>query len=141
EAGDVLLLDFDEMVRVTGKSGNVLTVERGVGGRGARTGAEAGATVYVLGDQPFAKPTISDAWQLGVDAVTPFARVPAIPEGLLGARGKAYAMTDSGNYILRSDDTSSATQITFDAGPKGGSHGHMDLLNFELWSGGRPLIV
>ncbi|RYE74322.1 MAG: alginate lyase family protein, partial [Myxococcales bacterium] len=140
-AGDVLLLDLDEMVRVTGKSGNTLTVERGVGGKPARTGAEAGAGIYNLGDQPFAKPTAGDVWQLGVGAVQPFRTVPGIPTGLLGERGRAYAMPDSGNYILRSDDTGSATQVTFDAGPKGGSHGHMDLLNFELWSGGRPLIV
>jgi hypothetical protein len=46
-------------------------------------------------------------------------------------RPDSYALPDSGYYILRSD----GTQVIFDAGPKGGSHGHYDLLNFELSRG------
>ena len=34
-----------------------------------------------------------------------------------------------------------ARQITFDAGSKGGNHGHFDLLNFELFGYGKPLIA
>lgn len=139
--GDVLIgAGRSEMIRVTGKSGNALSVEREVGGTSAQT-LSSGAGIYNLGDQPFAKATIGDVWMLGPTVMAPFANVPAIPEGVLGPRGKSYAMTDSGNYILRSDDSGSATQITFDSGPKGGFHGHHDLLNFELWSGGRPLII
>lgn len=139
--GDVLTgAGKSEMMRVTNKSGNTLTVQRGVSGTTTQT-LTASAVIHNLGDQPFAKPTIGDVWMLGTEITEPFTNVPAIPEGVLGERGKAYAMTDSGNYILRSDDTSDATQITFDAGPKGGFHGHHDLLNFELWSGGRPLII
>ena len=33
-----------------------------------------------------------------------------------------------------------ARQLTFDAGPNGGGHGHYDLLSFELFGYGRPLI-
>ena len=112
-----------------------------MGGNDAKNIAN-GVTIYDLGDQPFARATIGDVWLLGVrrdNAVQPTR--PRFPTGILGDRGKAYAMPDSGNYILRSDNSSNATQITFDAGPKGGFHGHNDLLNFELWSGGRPLIV
>lgn len=139
--GDALTgADKTELMRVTGKSGNTLTVTRGVGGTNPQS-MSSGQTIYGLDDQPFARPNLSDVWQLGIGATRPFVDVPSIPEGVLGNRGKGYAMPDSGNYIVRSDDTSSATQITFDSGPKGGSHGHMDLLNFELWSGGRPLIV
>ena len=139
--GDVLTPDDQgELLRVAGKSGNTLTVERAVGGSDADNIAN-GLTIYDLGDQPFARATIGDVWLLGINATTPFAHVPGVPDGVLGTRGRSYAMPDSGNYILRSDDSSSATQITFDAGPKGGFHGHNDLLNFELWSGGRPLIV
>lgn len=141
EVGDVLTpADKSELMRVTGKSGNTLTVMRAVGGTSAQS-LTSGQVIYDLDDQPFAKPTAGDVWQLGTGATRPFIDVPAIPEGVLGDRGKAFAMPDSGNYILRSDNTGGATQITFDNGPKGGSHGHMDLLNFELWSGGRPLIV
>jgi hypothetical protein len=43
-------------------------------------------------------------------------------------RPDSYALPDSGYYVLRSD----VTQVVFDAGPKGGGHGHYDLLNFEL---------
>ncbi len=139
--GDVLIgAGKSEMIRVSNKSGNTLTVERGIGGTTAQS-LTSGAVIYDLGDQPFAKPTIGDVWMLGTATTTPFANVPAVPEGVLGARGKAYAMTDSGNFILRSDDSSDATQVIFDAGPKGGAHGHLDLLNFELWSGGHPLII
>ena len=139
--GDVLTGQArSELIRVTGKNGNTINVERAVGGTAAQT-LSSGGTIYVLGDQPFAKPTIGDVWLLGQAATTPFLNVPTTPEGVLGTRGKAYAMTDSGNYIMRSDDSSSATQITFDVGPKGGPHGHLDPLNFELWSGDRPLIV
>ncbi|MDB5319268.1 MAG: Heparinase family protein [Phycisphaerales bacterium] len=53
-------------------------------------------------------------------------------------RGTSYALPDAGYYLLRSrelggpDDAGSATQVVFDAGPKGGTHGHYDLLSFEL---------
>jgi hypothetical protein len=141
DVGDILIgQGKSEMMRVTGKSGNTISLERGVGGTTPQSIPESNL-IYNLGDQPFAKPTIGDVWMLGPTITDPFANVPAVPEGVLGVRGKSYAMTDSGNYILRSDDSGDATQITFDAGPKGGFHGHHDLLNFELWSGGNPLII
>ena len=74
------------------------------------------------------------------NAVTPYLTEPPFQAVDLVSRGDAYAMTDSGNYIMRSGDDANARQIIFDAGPKGGSHGHYDLLNFELSGYGRPLI-
>ena len=87
---------------------------------------------------PAAKPRLRDVWLLGSNAVDPYIGNAVYPA--LGTRGKTYALTDSGNYIMRSGNSSDANQIIFDAGPKGGLHGHYDLFNFELWGGGRPLI-
>ena len=88
---------------------------------------------------PMAKPAARDVFVAGVAAATPFVNAPTRPSSL-GVRGDTYAMTDSGNYVMRSGDGTDATQINFDAGPKGGSHGHYDLLSFELSGYGRPLI-
>ena len=40
-----------------------------------------------------------------------------------------------------SDDSSNGLQVTFNAGPKGGGHGHLDYLNFELYGYGKALIA
>jgi hypothetical protein len=45
----------------------------------------------------------------------------------------AFAMPDSGYYVMRTGDGSDLRVIA-DAGPKGGEHGHYDLLNFEMVS-------
>src|SRR5207237_1256674 len=58
----------------------------------------------------------------------------------LSDRGKTFDLPDDGYYIMRSGADSNARQITFDAGPTGGVHGHYDLLNFELFGYGKPLI-
>jgi hypothetical protein len=53
-------------------------------------------------------------------------------------RGDSYALPDSGYYMLRghykigSSGGTSVLQTVFDAGPKGGTHGHFDLLSFEF---------
>lgn len=87
---------------------------------------------------PEAKPRPRDAWLFGTAMVNTKLSNPVTPQ--LGNRGKTFAMTDSGYYVMRSDNNATATQLLFDAGPKGGIHGHFDQLGFELWSGGRPLI-
>jgi len=58
------------------------------------------------------------------------------------------AFSDSGYYILRSawNDASESFQdaryLVFDCGPLGvGNHGHLDLLNIEMYAYGRSLIV
>ena len=88
---------------------------------------------------PSVRPATRDVFIGGVDAVSPFLNAPRVPDSL-GMRGKTYAMPDSGNYVMRSGDSKNAVQINFDAGPRGGSHGHYDLLGFELSGFGRPLI-
>jgi uncharacterized heparinase superfamily protein len=95
----------------------------------------------ILGDSttfPAAKPRMADVWMFGPDAVAPMLDAPVDP--LLPDRGRTFSMPQSGYYVLRSGDDAQARQITFDAGPTGGSHGHFDLLSFELFGYGRPLI-
>ena len=88
---------------------------------------------------PAAKPRLRDLFLFGPATVDPYLGNPVTPA--LGARGGDYALTDGGLYVSRSGDSSSANQFIFDAGPKGGIHGHFDLLSFELFGGGRPLIL
>lgn len=87
---------------------------------------------------PVTRPGSRDVWLFGPDRVEPYLGNPGNPP--LGTRPGTYALTDSGNYIMRSGSDTSARQILFDAGPKGGTHGHLDLLNFELFGYGKPLI-
>ena len=93
----------------------------------------------VLGENglPVARPRSNDAWIFGGDAVDPFITAPTFPD--VGARGTDHALPDGGSYVIRSADE--RRQVTFDAGPFGGIHGHHDLLSFELASGGRPLVI
>jgi hypothetical protein len=80
-------------------------------------------------------PRLDDVLLIGPDRLqqSGFAVHTYLPD-----RGADYALPDAGYYMLRSrelggpDDTGSATQVIFDAGPKGGTHGHYDLLSFEL---------
>jgi uncharacterized heparinase superfamily protein len=53
----------------------------------------------------------------------------------------SVALGDAGWYVMRSDWTQDARYLLFDAGPYGGSHGHEDKLNFELYAFGQPFIV
>ncbi len=117
---------------------NTITVNRGFAGSNP-AGLEVGDTLINYGDKPFAKPRMRDIWVLGPGWIQDFMDVPV--NGALGERGTSYAMPDSGNYVLRSGSDENATQILFDAGPRGGYHGHSDLFNFELFAGGRPLIM
>jgi hypothetical protein len=60
----------------------------------------------------------------------------------LAGRGLDYAMPVSGYWITRSGEDRDARQLILDAGPTGGgTHGHLDLLNFELYGYGQPLIA
>lgn len=70
-----------------------------------------------------------------------------------GAVGRAPArvlasFVDAGYYVQRSgwgthdERFADARYLVFDCGPLGdGGHGHYDLLNVEVYAGGRPLIV
>ncbi|HEV2295542.1 MAG TPA: alginate lyase family protein [Tepidisphaeraceae bacterium] len=133
------LQDRIEVMLVTGVNlgTNTLSVQRGYGTE-TRSWAN-GQTIFNLGNKTVARARVRDVYLFGDDAMEPFIDIPATPP--LGERGKIKALTDSGNYIARSHgNDKNANQIIFDAGPTGGSHGHFDLLNFELYGGGRPLI-
>ena len=56
-------------------------------------------------------------------------------------RGTSMAFEDAGIYVMRSDWTSEARYLLFDAGPYGGPHGHEDKLSIELFAFGQPFIV
>ncbi|MEM6313604.1 MAG: heparinase II/III family protein, partial [Planctomycetota bacterium] len=141
EVGDFLTtLRNREIMRVTAVNGNTLTVERGLS-ETTPNSYSSSEVFYNVGTEPFAKPRTRDVWLLGEEKTQPFMKVPPNPPGALGARGNAFALTDAGYFVLRSDDGADATQITFDAGPKGGFHGHYDPLGIEVFSGGRPLVI
>ncbi len=89
-------------------------------------------------DFPAAKPRLRDVWLFGTATSNPLLASPISPS--LPARGSTYEMPQSGYYIMRSGSDANARQLTFDAGPTGGQHGHFDLLNFELFGYGTPLI-
>jgi hypothetical protein len=88
---------------------------------------------------PLSRPRLDDVWQLGTAAATPLLTAPTTPA--LGARGGYAYFPASGYYVSRTGDDRDARQIIFDAGPKGGDHGHYDLLNFELYGYQKPLIA
>jgi hypothetical protein len=87
---------------------------------------------------PAAKPRASDVLMFGTSVVSGYMSNPVTPN--LPDRGLTYAEPYAGDYIFRSGSDPNATQVTFAAGPKGGNHGHYDLLDFELFGDGHPLI-
>jgi hypothetical protein len=97
------------------------------------------AIIYNDSRWPLSRPRLDDVWQLGTAACTPLLTAPTIPA--LAARGATAYLPASGYYVTRTDDTRDARQLIFDAGPKGGIHGHYDLLNFELYGYQKPLIA
>jgi hypothetical protein len=87
---------------------------------------------------PAGKPRAEDVLLFGPSVVSAYMSNPVTPN--LPDRGLTYAEPDSGDYIMRSGSDPDANQITFTAGPKGGNHGHYDLLDFELSGNGHTLI-
>jgi hypothetical protein len=133
------LQDRTEVMLVTGVNlgTNTLTVQRGYGTE-TRHWTD-NQVIYNLGNKTVARARVRDVYLFDAATMEPFIDIPATPP--LGERGKIKALTDSGNYIARSHGNDrNANQLIFDAGPTGGVHGHFDLLNFELFGGGRPLI-
>lgn len=51
------------------------------------------------------------------------------------------AFDNAGLYVMRSDWTSNARFLLFDAGPYGGFHGHEDKLSIEIFAYGHSFIV
>ncbi len=105
---------------------------------GLRFVSRAGA---ILGDDrwPESRPRLHDVFLLGPAALTD--AVNASGTTTLAGRGPTYGLRDAGYYVMRSGEDRNARQLVFDAGPKGGTHGHLDLFNFELFGHGRTLIA
>lgn len=88
----------------------------------------------------FTRARIRDVFKLGQAAALQTFSVTGNED--LAGRGLDFAMPVSGYYITRSGEDRQARQIVFDAGPTGGgTHGHLDLLNFELYGYGQPLVA
>ena len=94
---------------------------------------------YILGIGRYslARATIDDVYLLGnrvlSDQNAGFDQQPT-------NRGSSFALPEEGYYMLRGGEVVggdgriySGSQVIIDAGPKGGTHGHYDLLNFEYW--------
>jgi hypothetical protein len=77
-------------------------------------------------------PDLNDLWVIGLKNVPPSDDSRYYP---LVVKDLTYAMPDSGYYVARGNGT-----LYFDAGPKGGSHGHYDLLSFDL-TRGKNIVV
>ena len=97
------------------------------------------AIIYNDTRWPLSRPRLDDVWQLGTAACTPLLTAPTTPA--LNDRGGTASFPAAGYYITRSGEDRDARQLIFDAGPKGGDHGHFDLLNFELYGYQKPLIA
>jgi hypothetical protein len=96
---------------------------------GGNPGQFFGLAAAILGDRRYRQAiSFRDFWLVGPD------RLPSIRKSfqydpLVSDRGPAFAMPDAGYYIV---SAFGGDRLYFDAGPKGGSHGHYDLLSFEL---------
>ncbi|MEM6315839.1 MAG: heparinase II/III family protein, partial [Planctomycetota bacterium] len=136
-AGDIVQEQgFNEAMLVTDVSGSTITVKRAQFGTNP-SGLENGDTLVNFSDIPLAEPRMRDIWLFGPTAVDDFTSLPA--SGVFGGRGQVTALPDSGNYIFR--DAAEEVQSIFDVGPKGGTHGHYDLLNLEIFGEDRALIA
>lgn len=89
-------------------------------------------------DFPAAKPRLRDVWLFGTDVAQANIDAPVAPD--MPARANTFSLPQSGYHVMRSGSDADARQVTFDAGPHGGIHGHYDLLSFELFGYGAPLI-
>jgi len=62
--------------------------------------------------------------------------------GLLGVdRGRSCILRPSGYAFLRCGAAPDAPQMSVNFGPWGGGHTHADLLDFDLWCFGEPLLT
>jgi hypothetical protein len=106
------------------------------------------ASLVFGGAFPQTRPSATDVqylWQYRYD-------IDYKPRGFVATpsdRGNAYDLNDAGYYVMRSAESSgdptSQRQLIFDTGPVGNpdgtGHGHFDLLSFELYGYGKPLIT
>ncbi len=75
-------------------------------------------------------------WEYGIEAAKAYERMEAAPP-----EKRAYALADSGHYILRSGWGEDADYAHFSCGSMGGGHGHFDRLHLDLTLGGEDILV
>lgn len=75
-------------------------------------------------------------WMTGFDSVEKYNSIAS----QMPAFTNAY-LTDSGNYVLRENQTSTSNYLCFHNGYTGGGHAHADKLHFDLMIKGRDVLV
>lgn len=75
-------------------------------------------------------------WLAGYDSIEKYNKI----DSQMSAFTNAY-LTDSGNYILRENQTSASNYLCFHNGYTGGGHAHADKLHFDLMFKGREVLV
>lgn len=74
-------------------------------------------------------------WDFGPDADKRLKEIP------MGKRPVSTALTDSGNYFLREDDTRDAAYLHMHNGCLGSGHGHADLLHIDVGRYGEDILI
>ncbi len=84
----------------------------------------------------FEKIDFESIWDLGIGAVEEYQKLPVKePEET------SKALTDSGNYYLRSDWSEQANLLHFHCGTVGAGHGHSDKLHIDLVVQGEDVLM
>lgn len=75
-------------------------------------------------------------WLTGYESIEKYNQI----ESRMPEFKNAY-LTDSGNYVLRENQTSTSNYLCFHNGYTGGGHAHADKLHFDLMVKGREVLV
>ena len=75
-------------------------------------------------------------WLTGFESIEKYSKIDSQPPSFDNA-----FLTDSGNYILRENQTNTANYLLFHNGYTGGGHAHADKLHFDLMIKGRDVLV
>lgn len=84
----------------------------------------------VAGENPYSE----TLWDLGEDAYR-LASMESQPTDV------SIALSDSGNFLLRSNAGTDAAYLHFHCGSVGGGHGHADLLHIDAGIGDEPVLI
>lgn len=76
------------------------------------------------------------AWELGAAEAARYAALPAVRPACTD-----FALSDSGNYTLRSGWGPEDTWVHFHCGTLGAGHGHSDQLHFDLFAHGEDILT
>lgn len=78
----------------------------------------------------------STVWLTGAESIEKYSKIDSQPPLFDNA-----FLTDSGNYIIRENQTDTANYLCFHNGYTGGGHAHADKLHFDLMIKGRDVLV